>query len=172
MRLKRNLLRQQLIALVIVALWMTSSNAQERATILAGHGTLSGSILPLWVGTDAKLFEKHGIQVRPIYLPRAAGRPALVSGDIQVYFSAGPPVVQMRLSGGDVAVTGADDLVDARNRGGAVGERRDCMGAADAEQSRDTRLERCGHHHRRRARTDGDDLGDAGRVGWNRGHQE
>ena len=29
----------------------------------------------------------------------------LVSGDIQVYFSAGPPVVQMRLSGGDVAVT-------------------------------------------------------------------
>jgi ABC-type nitrate/sulfonate/bicarbonate transport system substrate-binding protein len=28
-----------------------------------------------------------------------------VSGDIQVYFSAGPPVVQMRLSGGDVAIT-------------------------------------------------------------------
>jgi ABC-type nitrate/sulfonate/bicarbonate transport system substrate-binding protein len=102
---KRKLLRQQLIALVIVALWMTSSNAQERPTIFAGHGTLSGSILPLWVGTDAKLFEKHGVQVRPIYLPRAAGRPALVSGDIQVYFSAGPPVVQMRLSGGDVAVT-------------------------------------------------------------------
>jgi NitT/TauT family transport system substrate-binding protein len=105
MRLNRNLLRQQLIALAIIALWSTVSNAQERPTILAGHGTLSGSILPLWVGTDAKLFEKHGVQVRPIYLPRAAGRPALVSGDIQVYFSAGPPVVQMRLSGGDVAIT-------------------------------------------------------------------
>jgi NitT/TauT family transport system substrate-binding protein len=105
MRLNRNLLRQQLMALIIVGLCVTSSNAQERPTILAGHGTLSGSILPLWVGTDAKLFEKHGVQVRPIYLPRAAGRPALVSGDIQVYFSAGPPVVQMRLSGGDVAVT-------------------------------------------------------------------
>ena len=69
------------------------------------HGTLSASILPLWVGADAKLFEKHGLQVKPIYLPRAAGRPALLSGDIQVYFSAGPPLVQMRLSGGDVAVT-------------------------------------------------------------------
>jgi ABC-type nitrate/sulfonate/bicarbonate transport system substrate-binding protein len=64
-----------------------------------------GSILPLWVGAEAKLFEKHGLQVKPIYLPRAAGRPALVSGDIQVYFSAGPPLVQMRLSGGDIAVT-------------------------------------------------------------------
>jgi ABC-type nitrate/sulfonate/bicarbonate transport system substrate-binding protein len=35
----------------------------------------------------------------------AAGRAALVSGDIQVYFSAGPPLVQMRLGGGDVAIT-------------------------------------------------------------------
>jgi NitT/TauT family transport system substrate-binding protein len=105
MRLNRKLLRQQLIAWTMITFCMTSANGQERPTILAGHGTLSGSILPLWVGTDAKLFEKHGVQVRPIYLPRAAGRPALVSGDIQVYFSAGPPVVQMRLSGGDVAVT-------------------------------------------------------------------
>ena len=81
------------------------SHGQERPTILAGHGTLSASILPLWVGAEAKLFEKHGLQVRPIYLPRAAGRPALLSNDIQVYFSAGPPLVQMRLSGGDVAIT-------------------------------------------------------------------
>jgi ABC-type nitrate/sulfonate/bicarbonate transport system substrate-binding protein len=85
--------------------WSSAAQGQERPTVLAGHGTLSASILPLWVGADAKLFEKHGIQVRSIYLPRAAGRPALLSGDIQVYFSAGPPVVQMRLSGGDVAIT-------------------------------------------------------------------
>jgi ABC-type nitrate/sulfonate/bicarbonate transport system substrate-binding protein len=55
-------------------------------------------------GRDAKLFEKHGLQVKPIYLPRAAGRPALLTGDIQIYFSAGPPLVQMRLSGGDIAI--------------------------------------------------------------------
>jgi len=81
------------------------SLAQERPTILAGHGTLSGSILPLWVGAEAKLFERHGLQVKPIYLPRAAGRPALLSDDIQIYFSAGPPLVQMRLGGADVVVT-------------------------------------------------------------------
>jgi NitT/TauT family transport system substrate-binding protein len=95
----------KLFVLTFITLWLTFCYAQERPTILAGHGTLSASILPLWVGADAKLFEKHGLQVRPIYLPRAVGRPALLSGDIQVYFSAGPPLVQMRLSGGDVAIT-------------------------------------------------------------------
>jgi NitT/TauT family transport system substrate-binding protein len=99
------LLGIKLIVLAIVTLWAASSPAQDRPVIHAGHGTLSGSILPLWVGTEAKLFEKHGLQVKPVYLPRAAGRPALLSGDIQVYFSAGPPLVQMRLSGGDVAMT-------------------------------------------------------------------
>jgi NitT/TauT family transport system substrate-binding protein len=100
-----NFLSIKPVVLPIVILWTTLSGAQERPTILAGHGTLSASILPLWVGADAKLFEKHGLQVRPIYLPRAAGRPALLSGDIQIYFSAGPPLVQMRLSGGDIAIT-------------------------------------------------------------------
>src|ERR671910_3763331 len=105
MRLNRDFLRRQLIAVAIVAFYMSTAHAQERPTILAGHGTLSGSILPLWVATDAKLFEKHGLQVRPIYLPRAAGRAALVRGGIEVYFFAGPPLVEMRLSGSDVGVT-------------------------------------------------------------------
>src|SRR3989449_6073458 len=98
-------LRIKFIVLGIIILWAMFSQAQERPTILAGHGTLSGSILPLWVGAEAKLFERHGLQVKPIYLPRAAGRPALLSGDIQIYFSAGPPLVQMRLGGADVVVT-------------------------------------------------------------------
>jgi len=83
----------------------TSLSAQDLPSLLVGHGTLSGSILPLWVGVEAKLFDKQGVRVRSIYLPRAAGRPALLAAEIQIYFSAGPPLVQMRLSGGDIAVT-------------------------------------------------------------------
>ena len=45
--------------------------AQERPTLLVGHGTLSGSILPLWVGAEAKLFEKHAS--RPEVLVETAG---------------------------------------------------------------------------------------------------
>ena len=104
MNINRTFLRIQSIALGFLIYGTVLCFAQERPNILAGHGTLSGSILPLWVGAEAKLFEKHGLQVKPIYLPRAAGRPALLSGDIQVYFSAGPPLVQMRQGGADVVV--------------------------------------------------------------------
>ena len=105
MRSHRFLPMMPSIVLGMLLHWAPLCFAQERPTISAGHGTLSGSILPLWVGAEAKLFEKHGLQVKPVYLPRAVGRPALLSGDIQVYFSAGPPLVQMRLSGTDVVVT-------------------------------------------------------------------
>jgi ABC-type nitrate/sulfonate/bicarbonate transport system substrate-binding protein len=87
MKSHRRLLITLVILLGILLHWAPHCLAQERPTILAGHGTLSGSILPLWVGAEAKLFDKHGLQVKPIYLPRAAGRPALLSGDIQVYLS-------------------------------------------------------------------------------------
>jgi ABC-type nitrate/sulfonate/bicarbonate transport system substrate-binding protein len=105
MKSHRRLLIVPAFVLGMLLYWAPHCFAQERPSILAGHGTLSGSILPLWVGAEAKLFDKHGLQVKPIYLPRAAGRPALLSGDIQVYFSAGPPLVQMRLGGADVVVT-------------------------------------------------------------------
>jgi ABC-type nitrate/sulfonate/bicarbonate transport system substrate-binding protein len=105
MRHKRTSLTMVGIALLAFSCFARFGFAQERPAILVGHGTLSGSILPLWVGAEAKLFEKHGLQVKPIYLPRAAGRPALLSGDIQIYFSAGPPLVQMRLGGADAVVT-------------------------------------------------------------------
>jgi NitT/TauT family transport system substrate-binding protein len=101
----RCLFRIKQIALAIVLSCALSAQAQERPSILVGHGSLSGSILPLWVGAEAKLFDKHGLQVKPIYLPRAAGRSALLAGDIQIYFSVGPPLVQMRLAGGDIAIT-------------------------------------------------------------------
>ena len=103
--MKSHRVASQLMFIGLAVLLYGAAFAQERPTLLVGHGTLSGSILPLWVGAEAKLFDKHGIQVKPIYLPRAAGRPALLAGEIQIYFSAGPPLVQMRLSGGDVAVT-------------------------------------------------------------------
>ena len=54
------------VVLGMLLYWAALGLTQERPIILVGHGTLSGSILPLWAGAEAKLFEKHGLQVKPI----------------------------------------------------------------------------------------------------------
>ena len=78
----------------------------------------------------------------------------------------------MRLGRRHPAVAGADDLVHARHRAGAVGHGRHGVRAADAEQAIDTRLERRGEHRGVRPRARDDHLGHAGRPRGNRGHQQ
>ena len=77
-----------------------------------------------------------------------------------------------RLRDGDVAVARPDDLVHARNRAGAVRQRRDRVGAADPEQPRHPRFERGRHHGRFRPRTDDHDLRHAGDPRRNGRHQQ
>ena len=80
------------------------------------------------------------------------------------------------LGGGHVGVAGADDLVDARYRVGAVRERGDRLSAADAVDLVDAdlgcRRERVGVDRAvGRGRHDHDDLVDAGDDGGDGGHQ-
>ena len=58
------------------------------------------------------------------------------------------------LGRGDIGVAGSADLVDRRNRGRAVGERRDRLRAADREGARDPGEMR-GREHQRIARAAG-----------------
>ncbi len=63
-----------------------------------------------------------------------------------------------RLCGGDIRVARSDDLVDGRNRLGAVGERRDGVRAAEPEQPRDAGHAGGVHDRGVRARAHRDDL--------------
>ena len=74
-----------------------------------------------------------------------------------------------------VDVAGADDLVDARHGLGAIGQCRHGLGAADGEDTIDTRQVRRGQHqlidHAVRRRHDHDDLAHARDMRRNRVHQ-
>jgi hypothetical protein len=79
------------------------------------------------------------------------------------------------LGGGDIGVAGADDLVDRLNRRGAVGQRADCLRAADGDHARDAGDRGGGQHHlvlhAVRGRHHHDDLKHASHLGGNRVHQ-
>ena len=77
-----------------------------------------------------------------------------------------------RLRGRDVGVPWSHDLVDARNRSGAVGKRSDRVRAAEAEQSTDAGFERRQHDRRIGTRAHRDDVVDTGRPCSDRGHEK
>jgi hypothetical protein len=72
----------------------------------------------------------------------------------------------------DVAIAGADDLVDARDRPRAVGQRRNRVRAAHPEQPGDAGLERGRQDGVLRPRTRDHDLAHARDARRNRGHQQ
>jgi NitT/TauT family transport system substrate-binding protein len=49
------------------------------------YTSITGNRAPFWIAKEAKLFEKHGLQVELIYLQSVAvGMPALLGGDFQI----------------------------------------------------------------------------------------
>lgn len=57
----------------------------------------------IWVAKDARLFEKHGLDVVPVLIPSSVRTlQAMIAGESAIAESAGPAVASARLAGGDV----------------------------------------------------------------------
>ena len=49
-------------------LYAAHLNAATREKINASYGAISGSMLPIWVGKETRLFEKHGLDLNLVYI--------------------------------------------------------------------------------------------------------
>src|SRR5438128_7038698 len=59
--------------------------ASAPQTIRVAYTSVTGNRAPFWIAKEAKLFDKHGLQVELIYLQSVAvGMPALLGGDFQI----------------------------------------------------------------------------------------
>ena len=75
--------------------------------ITAGITTLAGSTTIIYVTQKAGLFERHGLEVRVVYLitvPVTAS--ALISGDIQIALMSGSASLSAAMGGADVVQIG------------------------------------------------------------------
>src|SRR5262245_53656506 len=62
-----------------------------------------GASAVIWVAKEARLFEKHGLDVTPVLIPSSVRTlQAILAGESAIAESAGPAVVSARLAGGDV----------------------------------------------------------------------
>ena len=72
-----------LAGLLFWPLSLHAASAQQ--TIRVAYTSVTGNRAPFWIAKEARLFEKHGLNVELIYLQSVAiGLPALLGGDFQI----------------------------------------------------------------------------------------
>ena len=72
-----------------------------------------GGSAVIWVAKEARLFDKHGLDVAPVLIPSSVRTlQAIIAGESVIAESAGPAVVSARLAGGDVvAIAGSVNIL-------------------------------------------------------------
>jgi len=86
-------------------LYAAHLNAATREKINASYGAISGSMLPIWVAKEARLFEKHGLDLNLVYIsggPRSIM--SLIGGSIQFVNHSGMPALEAYHRGADTAM--------------------------------------------------------------------
>ena len=98
---------KRLLALAILALVCPANdgNAQLKH-IAAGYSAVSATQTGFYIAKDAKLFEKHGLFVDPVYVPGGSRMAqAIIAGEFPLAL-AGGNIVNVNLSGGDIVIIG------------------------------------------------------------------
>jgi ABC-type nitrate/sulfonate/bicarbonate transport system substrate-binding protein len=72
-----------------------------------------GASAVIWVAKEARLFDKHGLDVAPVLIPSSVRTlQAIIAGESVIAESAGPAVASARLAGGDVvAIAGSVNIL-------------------------------------------------------------
>jgi NitT/TauT family transport system substrate-binding protein len=73
----------------------------QRLTV--GYTPISGAAIPFFIAVEEKLFQKHGVEVLPVFM---GGSPlinsAILAGEFPIGYTAGGAVISSRLSGSDI----------------------------------------------------------------------
>jgi NitT/TauT family transport system substrate-binding protein len=100
---------KHLSVMVIVIIITTSLARPTRGAALeklnVSYGAISGSMAQTWVAKEAKLFEKHGLDVNLVYIsggPRSIM--SLIGGSVQFVNHSGMPALEAYQRGADTAL--------------------------------------------------------------------
>ena len=92
---------------LMLCLTAASAWSQTRTKLNVIYPAISGINAPLWYTTEQKLFPRYGLEVELIYIPTALQVTRVVlTGDSQIAFSGGAPVVNAILSAADLVFIG------------------------------------------------------------------
>ena len=99
--------RPLLILLLFNILVCAAGTAAEPRKIIVPYTPLTGASTPLWIAIEAKLFQKYGLDVAPLFISAGSTAivPAMMSGQFEIGSVGGGAVVLNRFGGGDLITT-------------------------------------------------------------------
>ncbi len=105
--MKRLVARLAIVSTVCVSLGILAASGRAATVekINASYGAISGSMAPIWVAKEARLFEKQGLDLNLVYIP---GGPrsimSLIGGSVQFVNHSGMPALEAYQRGADTAL--------------------------------------------------------------------
>jgi NitT/TauT family transport system substrate-binding protein len=104
---KRRVAMQRALAFAIFALLFQSVSAHAQLKrIAAGYSAISATQTGFYIAKDAKIFEKYGLYVDPVYVAGGSRMAqAIIAGEFALAL-AGGNIVNVNLAGGDVVIIG------------------------------------------------------------------
>ena len=106
-KMRRFFQRQTIVSTVCLLIKVFSASVQAATPekINASYGAISGSMSPIWVAKEARLFEKQGLDLNLVYIPGGPGHlMSLLSGNVQFVNHSGMPALEAYQRGADTAL--------------------------------------------------------------------
>jgi ABC-type nitrate/sulfonate/bicarbonate transport system substrate-binding protein len=100
--MKRAIFTAALVLILAPPVWTQEKKLEP---LVVSYASVSGSRAPLWIAKEAGLFEKYGLDGKPIFVP--AGYPsvsALISGDVHFIATGGSVVAAASAQGAPVVM--------------------------------------------------------------------
>ena len=96
----------------LMTLWVFSASAHaaqlDLIKLTVGYTPITAATLPFFIAIDEKLFQKHGLEVVPVFF---GGTPLIVSammaGEFPIGLTGGGGIISSRLAGSDLTVIGS-----------------------------------------------------------------
>lgn len=96
------------IATVTTLLWLMLSSLAGAQTTVVGYSAVTSVFLPFWIGNEAGLYKKEGLDVQLVYIPSSTTMAqAMFAKEVAISTVNSGSVVSSGLQGGDLVLMGA-----------------------------------------------------------------
>jgi len=102
---------QTTVLLLLLVILAVRGQAADRVRV--GYSSITANRLPLWLGQEAGIFSRHGLDAELLLIPSGTTAvQALVAGEVQLLTATGTTAVAATLRGADLAIIGSLGVIE------------------------------------------------------------